>query len=144
MKMKPPTGPKKQTQFKPNFCQNLLCCNSFGFRLLSFSADRAFALEIVMVYSLADKRFEVLPPEFPRLRNYPENLSLLDCRHKSGVLLISREYNPDDVGIVFSDGSKEFESGHLRHAHIGYDYMHFFSLEDFKRFIAALDEKFIV
>jgi len=65
-----------QTQFKPNsnpnkpnFCQNLLCCNSFGFRLLSFSDARPFALEIVSVNSLADKRFEVHPPEFPRLRN---------------------------------------------------------------------------
>jgi len=27
---------------------------------------------------------------------------------------------------------------------IGYDYMHFFPLEDFKRFLATLDEKFIV
>ncbi len=40
-----------------------------GFRLLSFSDDRPFALEIVMVNSLADKRFEVHPPEFPRLSN---------------------------------------------------------------------------
>ncbi len=26
----PPSGPKKQTQFKPNFCKNLLCCNSLN------------------------------------------------------------------------------------------------------------------
>ncbi len=100
-------------------------------------------MEVVKLYGLPDSRFELFI-EFPWLGDKSEDLALVDRCQQSIYISISGENQPNDVRLLLLDDSKKLESGHLGHAHIGYDYMDFFSLEDFKRFFATQGEKGIV